>query len=391
LTDSSPKIFCVDDHPANLKLLKASLRDFDCVLLESGDACLEQLERELPDLILLDVMMPGIDGFETCRQIHSKHADKFLPVIFVSARDSIDDRLQGYAAGGDDYICKPFQQSELAAKVAAQLKRKAEFDRTRQQASVSETLLSNLQEISHVVNFLRNVLLLRSSSKIAELTIDTLHKLQLESVVQINFDGQYHISSRKPDSPLEQSVFDYIQRRGKLVRFGRKLAVNYPRITVIVQNLPLNDEELCGRIQDHLALIADGANSRLTVLMQDHENLQKYNMLIEFMSELKGILNSLDDSYNRHKKFSEEILASVSENMESAFMHMALTESQEHELRHIIDDAEDRIRMENDSFSGVHRQFSSMHRQIDTVLNHTLDSLQDENGDQSASEIVVLF
>lgn len=391
MTESAPRIFCVDDHSANLKLLKASLRDFDCVLLESGDACLKQLEQDIPDLVLLDVMMPGIDGFETCRQIRSRLNDEFLPVIFVSARDSIEDRLQGYAAGGDDYICKPFQQSELAAKVAAQIKRKVEFDRTREQAEVSETLLSNLQETSHVVNFLRNVLLLRSSSKIAELTIETLHKLQLESVVQINFDGQSHISSRNPDSPLEQSVFDYIQRRGRLVRFGQKLAVNFPRITVIVQNMPSNDDELCGRIQDHLALIADGANSRLTVLMQDAENLQKYNMLIEFMTELKSILNSLDESYNRHKKFSEDILSSVSENMEIAFMHMGLTESQEQELRQIIEEAEERIRQENDNFSGVHRQFSSMHRQIDTVLNHTLESLQDDDAEESTSDIVVLF
>jgi len=391
LNSKKAKIFCVHDVPANLKLLKMSLSKYDCLLFESGEACLEHLEAEKPDMILLDVMMPGLDGIETCKQIRKCCKDTFLPVIFVSAKDSIDDRLKGYAAGGDDYICKPFDQAELHAKVQALLKVKAEMDETLMKAMDSETLLHDIQETSNVVNFLQNVLPLRHIDSVANLTLETLKAMGLSCGIQIRFENQTQQYFSEVNNPLENSIFDFIKSKGRIVGFGEKLAINYPNISLIVRNIPKDDANLVGRLRDHLALILKGADAKINALEKEAETLQKYSMLTDFMSELKDILSKLDDSYQKHKKFSETILAKLADDLEDAFMHMGLTELQELELKKIVEEAETTIHRENDDFAAVHRQFSTMNRQIDTVIDHSINSLNTSEDDNLDNEMIVLF
>ena len=112
-------ILVVDDRPANLKVLLSSLEeyDFDVRIAENGETALRTLRNFQADLVLLDVMMPGMDGFETCRQIKSNPATAEVPVIFMTALDSVEDQVAGFAAGGVDYITKPFQQVEVLARV----------------------------------------------------------------------------------------------------------------------------------------------------------------------------------------------------------------------------------------------------------------------------------
>lgn len=95
-------ILVVDDQPVNLKLLLSFLKehDFELRLAESGERALDLLEKIEPDVILLDVMMPGIDGFETCRKIKQNSKISDIPVIFMTALDSVEDKLTGFEVGG---------------------------------------------------------------------------------------------------------------------------------------------------------------------------------------------------------------------------------------------------------------------------------------------------
>lgn len=112
-------ILVVDDQPANLKVLLSFLRDhqFQIRIAEDGKRALQVLETYQPDIILLDVMMPGMDGFETCRKIKRNKRTANIPVIFMSALDNIEDKIEGFEAGGVDYITKPFQQLEVLTRI----------------------------------------------------------------------------------------------------------------------------------------------------------------------------------------------------------------------------------------------------------------------------------
>jgi two-component system OmpR family response regulator len=117
------RLLVVDDEPNILELLSASLRfaGFDVATAADGNEALRVAERFKPDLLLLDVMMPGIDGFEVVRRMRQE--GRQVPVLFLTAKDATEDKITGLTLGGDDYVTKPFSLEEVIARVRAVLRR----------------------------------------------------------------------------------------------------------------------------------------------------------------------------------------------------------------------------------------------------------------------------
>jgi sigma-B regulation protein RsbU (phosphoserine phosphatase) len=117
------QILIVDDTPENLQLLTQILaeRNYHVRAVTSGARALESASLSVPDLILLDIKMPGLDGFEVCRQLKANPRTAPVPVIFISALDNLSDKMRAFHAGGVDYITKPFQYEEVAARAATHL------------------------------------------------------------------------------------------------------------------------------------------------------------------------------------------------------------------------------------------------------------------------------
>lgn len=118
------KILVVDDKPSNVKALRVKLSDagYDIMEATSGGEALDRIESHAPDLVLLDVMMPGMDGYETCRRIKARPTTDFLPVILVTAKTETEDLVEGFESGADDYVTKPFKPVEILARVRAMLR-----------------------------------------------------------------------------------------------------------------------------------------------------------------------------------------------------------------------------------------------------------------------------
>src|SRR3954469_9555475 len=116
-------ILIVDDTPANLGVLVETLgaAGYQLMVAEDGEEALAQTEQSQPDLILLDVMMPGIDGFETCRRFKARESMRDIPVLFMTALNEIGDKVKAFAAGGVDYITKPIEHEEALARVRTHL------------------------------------------------------------------------------------------------------------------------------------------------------------------------------------------------------------------------------------------------------------------------------
>jgi sigma-B regulation protein RsbU (phosphoserine phosphatase) len=121
--DKREIILLVDDNPTNLQVLRQTLQGIDCKMLiaKNGERALSIAVEEHPDLILLDIMMPGIDGFEVCRRLKSDAATEDIPVIFLSALGDTEDKVRGLQLGAVDYVSKPFQPEEVKARVNTHL------------------------------------------------------------------------------------------------------------------------------------------------------------------------------------------------------------------------------------------------------------------------------
>jgi DNA-binding response OmpR family regulator len=143
-----PRVLVVDDEPAIRKFVRANLeaRDFETILAADGMEAIGALEKEMPDLLILDIMMPKMDGFEVCRRVREWSQ---IPIIILSARGGEMDKVKCLETGADDYITKPFGVDELMARVKAVMR--------RVQASQDNTNLPTYSNSELVVDFARHM------------------------------------------------------------------------------------------------------------------------------------------------------------------------------------------------------------------------------------------
>ncbi|MCK5877437.1 MAG: diguanylate cyclase [Candidatus Marithrix sp.] len=126
-------ILIVDDNPQNLQVLGSILKEhgYKPAAAQNGEKAIEFVQKKIPDLILLDIMMPGMDGIEVCRRFKVQESTKDIPIIFITALSEIQDKLKAFAIGGVDYITKPFIAEEVLARINVHLNLKAALEKLR--------------------------------------------------------------------------------------------------------------------------------------------------------------------------------------------------------------------------------------------------------------------
>jgi class 3 adenylate cyclase/CheY-like chemotaxis protein len=170
-------VLAVDDQPQNLRLLDAVLtpRGYRMVTATSGEQAMKMLDEAVPDLVLLDIVMPGIDGYEVCRRIRDNPATAFLPVVMITASGD-QEKVSAIRAGADDFVSKPFNSGELLARVASLARVKRYHDTINSQAEelrrwnaeLEARVQAQLEDLQRV-NRLRRFL----SPQLVELMLDT--------------------------------------------------------------------------------------------------------------------------------------------------------------------------------------------------------------------------
>jgi adenylate cyclase len=166
-----PRILTIDDNPTNLEILRVRLnaQGYEVVAALDGEDALARARELEPDLVLLDVMMPKLDGISVLKQLKQETAGRFVPVILLTAQADTRDIVNGLEAGGDDYLTKPFEQAALVARVRSLLRTKELHDTVQQQS------MKLKEQIEQLTN--RNQLLEeRVATQLAE--IDRIGRLQ---------------------------------------------------------------------------------------------------------------------------------------------------------------------------------------------------------------------
>jgi K+-sensing histidine kinase KdpD len=146
-------IAIVDDEPENLNVLDASLSQaaYRVILFPRGELALAAADEEPPDLLLLDIRMPGMDGFEVCRRFKANDRLRSIPIIFISALSETDDIAAGFECGGADYITKPFHEKEVLARVRAHLTLRQTYVKLTEQHVQLQTLEQHRDSLVHMV------------------------------------------------------------------------------------------------------------------------------------------------------------------------------------------------------------------------------------------------
>lgn len=222
------KILVVDDTPMNVKLLADLLqvKGYVATTASSGPEALEKIQHEQPDLVLLDVVMPEMSGYEVCRKIRENRATEILPVVMVTALDPAQERVKGLEAGADDFLTKPINQGELLARVRSLLRIKELHDQVQSQSTQLAELNKSLeQRVQEQVNQLERLSKLKRffSPQLAELIVsgaaeDPLktHRRQI-TVVFLDLRGFTAFSETAEPEEVMGVLHDYHREMGQLV------------------------------------------------------------------------------------------------------------------------------------------------------------------------------
>jgi len=341
MADTQKHIMVVDDQPANLLLILRTLESqYRVTCIESGKACLEAMDEDKPDLVVMDVRMPGMSGYECCEIIKDNFEFQDIPVIFLSAHTEMEDKLKGYEAGGADYLTKPCDIKEVIAKIEHNLSLLDEFKNKLESANAFANMaMTNSGELGGVLQFMENSFQCEDQNSLADLIVASLESYGLKSCVQLRgFESTLNQCSTGHCAPLEVSLMSEMIGGEKIMEFGKRCLCVSDNISFLVKNLPIDDELLCGRVKDHIVSILNGATARMNSLNIAHEKelivINRIKMALEDIE--KTLLQIEDLSEDKNKEISQ-IISNLNTNINESFASLALTEEQENHFMKLLD------------------------------------------------------
>jgi DNA-binding response OmpR family regulator len=337
-----PSLLVVDDDPMVTGMFAAGLEpDYRVTQAQHPHAALAWLHENQPDVILLDIEMPDMDGYTLCHRIRTTPALAEVPVIFVSAHDSLEERIQAFDAGGDDFVIKPFDLEEMQRKIARAVRLKAGHWQLAQEKSAAEEraemVQSLLEEMSLLLNFTRACLGASAFEDLADHTIATLAGMSLNAHVQIR--ARQATLTRTPAgeaSALEESIFERSRDLGRIFSIGRHMVCNYDSFSILINNMPIQDKELCGRIRDHVAVIAETGAAAVQGIELRLQMAAAAQDIQQASHEAHKALLGLRSKYRLQQSDTRCALEGMVAQVERMYLSMGLTENQEHAISETV-------------------------------------------------------
>ena len=342
--ENNLRVFVVDDDAIILDVLRATLAA-ECELhtFASAEACLGALADVKPDLFLLDVSMPVMDGYALCRQLKDDWDTQDIPVVFISASDNNETRMLCYEAGGDDFIQKPFDPAELLSKLGVAGRILAEKKALREQAGYAQrtamAAMVSMGELGVVLQFLSKSFACNTLDELAAALLDAMQQYDLQAAVQMRIgDEVLTLSHNGRNVPLEVSVLNHVRESGRIFQFKSRCVFNYGQVTLLVKNMPLEDAERCGRIRDNGALLAEGADARLRAIETEMLAARRRAGIESALPRLYSTLDGVQANYRRNSFELTQVMIDFQEQLAKAFISLGLMERQEEQLSSMAND-----------------------------------------------------
>ena len=338
-------LFIVDDDEFALKLLEFAFAQI-CQLesFATAEDCLARLKQSgctPPDLFLLDVDLPGMDGYTLCRQIKVLPGLEKSLAIFISGYDNIGSRLQGYDAGGIDYVVKPYNMAELKQKVRSarhlSVERLSLNDKLHESALLNTTVLSSMGEYAVLIAFLRLLNDCVNPNAVLDSLFDLLRAYELQCAIQLRLPGLETTRSKNGENlPLEVAIINHVRGMERIFEFKMRAVYNFEHLTILVNNLPHHDADLCGRLRDHVAIAAECANAKLLSLLTKAEHTQAKGTTADLLSALQSTVQNFDLKYVQAQASGSSLTQDLLDELASAFSSLGLSELQESRIQSIV-------------------------------------------------------
>lgn len=377
---SAVKVMVVDDQLACREMIQLTLEDsFDVFAYELGEQCLEDLNSVKPELILLDVNLDGgMNGYETCKRIRQTACSKDTPVIFLSANTELQDKLNGYEVGGDDYVTKPVDLLELKAKISTAISTHKQQSQVLLNANdMVAVAMSNASEYGAVVNFVAQSFDAETPEALARCLLASLALFNLNCCVQLRgFGSKFELASGGvPCKPLETQLINMLNGTERIQTFGQRLTFNFEHCSLLIKNMPLDDADKCGRLRDHLALIMNAADARIRNFNISLETKEKIRNSVDCaLQDINRSMSEMEKELVTRGQGTTALIDILLSEMNESFSTMALTLEQEEHFIFLVNKHTDKIIQLYHTGRAVEEKFHNIAESLNGIL---IDAIQE--------------
>lgn len=369
------KILAVDDEPFNLEIIEEILEDLDFELqvATSGPECLAMVEGYMPQVILLDVSMPQMNGYEVCKALKANPNTAHIIVMFVSARGTVEERMEGYSVGAEDYIVKPFGHDELKSKLKnlnqVLIEKQSLEKQVEDATSTAFNAMANSSEMGQIVNYIENIGFINNPQDLGKALIDCLQTFDLQSNVEFRHgDTIEHFALRGVCSPIVIELFDMLKNKGRLHEFSHRLLVNYEMISLLILNMPDHDPDKHGRIRDHVCFIVSVTEQQLRAIMTKQMLESQQQKLNDVASTVHSKFHGLIGLLNENRESNEKVFKQLQEDLEVRIPTMGLDEDQEVFIYKKVDETIQNSIAREESVKQVKAAFAEIEQDLSLLL-----------------------
>jgi DNA-binding response OmpR family regulator len=358
---SDKTIMVVDDVESNRVLLKMILEDdFNIVECSSGQECLDQVSQEVPDIILLDVNMPGMTGYEVCTELRKHKESSVVPIVFVSAMDNVEEHLAGFEAGGNEYITKPIDPERVLERVNYFIDHQAETNKAKEDASnamkVAMEAMTSSSELGQIIEFVKTSQEITTLEGIGQKLCEVASGFGLSASAVIYGTPSVFINCSQ-DSMEARVLSKFRNSKERIISIGVRTMVCSDSMGVLINDMPVDDESRYGRFKDHLAVLSSICDGRLLTLQsQISMTDQRKDVLGRAIGMTEKQVKQLTNKLAEHDVTVRQVMLDMITELEAKLFSLGLDEDQEEQLMALAYQASDKLEGMKDSAKNLENE-----------------------------------
>ncbi len=349
-------IYILDDDPDNLDIIDATLdgKGYETKLFTEAEACLKASELDTPDLIITDVNMPVMNGFEFCKSITSNKKLKQTPVIFVSAMDTIEDMMKGYEVGGADYFTRPYRPELLMTKIKKNLADRKNIIKLNEKVKITKATafeaMNDTERLGLILQFIEDSTQLTEFDAVADRVFEILNSLGLKASLMIHTKNtQLYYSDDHTSKPLEEQLLakfshnlpEYSERIGRFYPFKGRLVASHDNVSLLIRNYHDTEHK---KLLDFLGGLLNSIEMKTFYLDSSiHELENRKQAASTLIGHANENLNSLKNKFKEHESSILKIIDELIVEMNFEFATLDLHEEQEKIFSNMVESAMSRL------------------------------------------------
>lgn len=398
--NTQSKVLITDDDKFVRGMLTRFLKDeYDIRTAENGLECMGLASQWQPDIILLDVEMPDQNGYEVCEQLKGLNDTNNIPVVFLSSKSSLRERMLGYEAGADDYLIKSSTADELKAKLKKitainHEKRALVSDADSAQKTAMEAMSTSF-ELGKAVRFAERSYTAGSFDTLGKYLMEFMNDLQLSAVAMFTCQqGEFYYSSNASEvKPLEIELMQMLHSNQRFNDFGCRTQINYPHIALLVKNMPLEDRARYGRLKDTFPFVMGTANAKVGMLDSESLFMRQSAEMAASIEQVKDILDGLKCNIHDNLQGVSQSMSSLITSLSVELVRMGLEDDQEQFIFHKVEEISEQLHEcmgENDSINQNLEEIVAILKKLTADQNQVVKNLfftSEKEADASVEDI----